>query len=110
MRKSGLPVRPQMNNERIPPSCSGIYIFPAVERDGFPSQLRDLFHEASHLSRSWEKGKVERCHYGCNWAQKGLVKVDAAVLMERLMEIFLGAAAGWWSGQLQTAPTALFWG
>ena len=27
MRKCGLAIRPQVNNERIPPSCSGIYIF-----------------------------------------------------------------------------------
>lgn len=94
-----------MNNERIPHSCSGIYIFPAMERDGFPSQLGDLFHEAPHLSCSEGKGKVEKCHYGCNWAQKWLVKVDTAVLTELFMEIFLGGTAGWWGGQLQTAPT-----
>lgn len=57
MRKWGLALRLQVNNERTPPSCSGIYIFPAVERDGFPSRLRDLFHEASHLSCPWGRGR-----------------------------------------------------
>lgn len=65
-----------------------------MERDGFPSRLRDLFHEASHLSCPWGKGKVQRCHYGCNWSQKGLIKVDAAVLMELWMEIFLAGGVG----------------
>lgn len=41
-----------MNNDRLPRSCSGIYIFLAVERDGFPSQLGDTFHETPHLSCS----------------------------------------------------------
>lgn len=47
----------QINNERIPHSCSGIYIFPAAERDGSPSQLGDSFREAPHLSCSGGRGR-----------------------------------------------------
>lgn len=45
-----------MNNERIHHSHTRIYIFFAAKRDGFPSQLGDLFHTTTHLS-CWGEGK-----------------------------------------------------
>lgn len=37
---------------------------------------------------------MQRCHYGCNWSPKGLIKVGAAVLMELWMEILLAGGVG----------------
>jgi hypothetical protein len=59
-RKGRLVVRLQVNNERISHSCSRRYIFSSVKREGFPSELRGIFHEALHLSCSGEWGREQR--------------------------------------------------
>lgn len=102
--KRGLAVSLQMNNERIPHSCSGIYIFPAVERDGFPLQLEDLFHEAPHLSCSGGRGRWRSVIMDVTGLTSDWSRWMSQSWLSCLWKFAWEALRPRWSGQLQTAP------